>query len=103
MDKYFSYIVIGIGIVVTLTNVIVEVLKQFIPDEKFKTNWLAVIVSLVLAIIGTFIFCVQYGVEITWIVVVVSIILGFLCAYGSMVGYDKVIVLLKENFAKKQS
>lgn len=101
MDKYFSYIVIGIGIVVTLTNVIVEVLKQFIPDEKFKTNWLAVIVSLVLAVIGTLIFCSQFGIQITWIVAVVAIILGFLCAYGSMVGYDKVIVLIEQWFIHK--
>ncbi len=90
----------AIGAIIALTNVFVEVLKQFIPDEKFSTNLLALIVSVILSVIGTYVYCSANGIAVTWIVWVAAVIIGFLCAYGSMVGYDKVIKLFEDWFKK---
>lgn len=87
----FNYI----GILVILTNIIVEVLKKIIWD-KFPTNILAVIVSLILTLVSFFAYTNYKNFAIEWYYVVGAIVIGFLVAYAAMFGYDKLKQMFKQ-------
>ena len=53
---YMSMLMVTIGVLVVLTNIIVEVLKNF-TWEKIPTNVLAILVALALTIIAFFALC----------------------------------------------
>lgn len=91
----FNYI----GILVILTNIIVEVLKKIIWD-KFPTNILAVIISLILTLVSFFAYTNYKNLVIEWYYVVGAIVIGFLVAYAAMFGYDKLKQMFKQLKAK---
>lgn len=84
-----------IGVLVVLTNIIVEVLKKFTLG-KLPTNILAVIISMVLTLVAFFAYCQIKGVAVVWYMIVAAVVLGFLVAYAAMFGFDK----LKETLAQ---
>lgn len=85
-----------IGGLVVLTNIIVQVLKQAIPNSKFPTNFVAVIVALVLTVLAYFVWASWSGTTIIWYHIVASVIVGILVAYAAMFGYDKLIEALSK-------
>ena len=91
----FNYI----GILVILTNIIVEVLKK-ITWDKFPTNILVVIISLILTLVSFFAYTNYKNLTIEWYYVVGAIVIGFLVAYAAMFGYDKLKQMLKQLKAK---
>lgn len=90
-----SVILSIIGILVVLTNIIVEVLKKFTLG-KLPTNILAVIISMALTLVAFFAYCQIKGVAVVWYMIVAAVVLGFLVAYAAMFGFDK----LKETLAQ---
>lgn len=89
MQEYLTTLLTVIGALVVLTNLLVQVLKQIIPDEKFSTNYLAVIVAVVLTLVAFFVWADICAITIKWYFVVGAVICGFLVAYAAMFGYDK--------------
>lgn len=77
-----------IGVLVALTNVIVQVVKKATWD-KLPTNIVAVIVAVVLTLAAGVAYCQIKVVPMTWYLVAGLIVVGFLVAYAAMFGFDK--------------
>lgn len=82
----WSVIISIIGVLVVLTNIVVQVLKK-VTWDKLPTNALAMIVSLVLTLGAFFAYC--------SIKEIAAVVLAFMVAYAAMFGFDK----LKEALA----
>lgn len=83
-----SVIITIIGVLVALTNVIVEVTKKATWD-KLPTNILALIVAVALTLAAGFAYCQINVVAVTWYIVVSFVVIGFMVAYAAMFGFDK--------------
>lgn len=95
----WSAILSIVGILVVLTNIIVQVLKK-LTWGKLPTNILAVLVAMVLTLAAFFAYCQIKGVPILWYMVAAAVVLGFMVAYAAMFGFDKlkeVITQLEKN------
>ena len=90
-----SLIVTIFGILVAVTNAIVQVTKKATWD-KLPTNLLALIVAIVLTLVVG-IACLQIvGVDILWYMVAGLIVAGWLVAYAAMFGFDKLREILNQ-------
>ena len=83
-----SVIITIVGVLVALTNVIVEVAKKATWD-KLPTNILALIVAVALTLAAGFAYCQFEAITITWYIVVAFVVVGFMVAYAAMFGFDK--------------
>lgn len=83
-----SAIITIIGVLVALTNVIVEVTKKATWD-KLPTNVLALVVAIVLTLAVGFAYCQIKAVPITWYIIMALVVAGFMVAYAAMFGFDK--------------
>ena len=90
-----SIILTIVGVLVVLTNIIVQVLKK-VTWGKLSTNILAVIVSMALTLVVFFAYCQIKAIAVVWYMVVAAVVMGFLVAYAAMFGFDK----LKEALAQ---
>lgn len=90
-----SVILSIIGVLVVLTNIIVQVVKK-VTWGKLPTNILAVIVSMTLTLLAFFAYCQINAIVVVWYMVVAAIVLGFLVAYAAMFGFDKLKEALSE-------
>lgn len=90
-----STILTIVGILVVLTNIVVQVLKKA-TWGKLPTNILAIIVSMVLTLVAFFAYCQIKAIAVVWYMVVAAVVLGFLVSYAAMFGFDK----LKEALAQ---
>lgn len=90
-----STILTIVGILVVLTNIVVQVLKK-VTWGKLPTNILAIIVSMVLTLVTFFAYCQINAIAVVWYMVVAAVVMGFLVAYAAMFGFDK----LKEALAQ---
>lgn len=94
-----SAIIAIIGVLVALTNVIVEVAKKATWD-KLPTNILALIVGEVLTI-GTGIAYFQIkDIAIVWYMIAALVVAGFMVAYAAMFGFDKLREIM--NWGEKK-
>lgn len=91
----WSVVISIIGVLVALTNIIVQVVKKAVWD-KLPTNILAIIVSMVLTLVTFFAYCQINAIAVVWYMVVAAVVLGFLVSYAAMFGFDK----LKEALAQ---
>lgn len=83
-----------IGVLVALTNVIVQVLKKATWD-KLPTNVLALVIAMLLCLVAGIAYCQVNAISITWYLVAALIVLGFLVAYAAMFGFDKLQEVMK--------
>lgn len=83
-----SVIIPIIGVLVALTNVIVEVAKK-VTWDKLPTNILALIVAITLTMASGFAYYQIKALPITWYIVVSFVVIGFMVAYAAMFGFDK--------------
>ena len=83
-----SVIIPIIGVLVALTNVIVEVTKK-VTWDKLPTNILALIVAIALTMASGFAYYQIKALPITWYIVVSFVVIGFMIAYAAMFGFDK--------------
>ncbi len=97
MDSVLNLSVIFsvIGVLVVLTNIIVQVFKK-VTWGKLPTNILAVIVSMTLTLLAFFAYCQIKSIVVVWYMIVAAVVLGFLVAYAAMFGFDK----LKESLTE---
>jgi len=86
--KDVTTLLIAISVLVGLTNIITQVLKQMTWD-KFPTNLLVVGISQVLTLIAFFAYCAICSIAILWYYVAAAVVLGFMVAYAAMFGFDK--------------
>lgn len=86
----WSVIISIIGVLVVLTNIVVQVLKKVTWDK------LAMIVSLVLTLGAFFAYCSIKEIAVVWYMVFAAVVLSFMVAYAAMFGFDK----LKEALAQ---
>ena len=77
-----------IGVLVALTNIIVEVAKKATRD-KLPTNILALLVAIALTLASGFAYCQIKAVPITWYIIVAFVVVGFMVSYAAMFGFDK--------------
>ena len=75
-----STILTIVGILVVLTNIVVQVLKKA-TWGKLPTNILAIIVSMVLTLVTFFAYCQINAIAVVWYMVVAAVVLGFLVSY----------------------
>lgn len=83
-----SAIITAIGVLVALTNIVVEVFKKLTYD-KMPTNILAVIVAEILTIALGIAYLQIKSIGIVWYMILALIISGFMVAYAAMFGFDK--------------
>ena len=83
-----SVIVSIVGVLVILTNMVVEVLKKVLWD-KIPTNLLVVAVALVLTFGAFFAYCAVMAIAVVWYMIFAAIVLAFMVAYAAMFGFDK--------------
>lgn len=83
-----SVIITLVGVLVALTNVIVEVVKKATWD-KLPTNVIAIIVAEALTLAAGFAYFQVEAMTITWYVIVAFVVLGCMVAYAAMFGFDK--------------
>ncbi len=98
MESIFDWSVILsiVGVLVIVTNIVVQVLKKLTRD-KLPTNILAVLIAMAPSPWRPFFaYCEIKGVAIVWYTVVGAVVLGFFVAYAAMFGFDK----LKEAIAQ---
>ena len=86
-----------VGVLVVITNIIVQVLKKLTWD-KLPTNILATLVALLLTLAAFFAYCQIKSITVVWYMVAAAIVLGFFVAYAAMFGFDK----LKEAIMQLQ-
>ena len=91
-------LILLIGVLVFLTNAIVEVFKMTlgVTGEK-NLNRIALVVAIVLTVASYFIYAAYTGTSIIWYYVIGALILGFIVALVAMVGWDKVLKLYTES------
>lgn len=77
-----------LGVLVALTNIVVEVTKKATRD-KLPTNILALVIGELLSIVGGFAYLQIEAIPFVWYYIAAFIILGFMVAYAAMFGFDK--------------
>lgn len=77
-----------LGVLVALTNIIVQVTKKATCD-KLPTNILALVVAEALTIAAGVAYCQSKAAAMTWYIVAALIVGGFMVAYAAMFGFDK--------------
>ena len=86
-------IVTALGVLVALTNLIVEVAKRALWD-KLPTDLLALIVGVVLTVTAGLAWCQIRGAALTWYMAGALLVAGFMVAYAAMFGFDKLKEIL---------
>ena len=86
----WSVVISIIGVLVVLTNIVVQVLKKLTWD-RLQTNVLAVVVSMTLTLVTFFAYCQINAITVVWYMVAAAIVLGFMVSYAAMFGYDKLM------------
>ena len=88
-----SMLISIIGALVTLTNIVVEVIKK-ITWDKLPTNLVATIVAEVLTLVTFFAYTSYKSINVVWYSVVSAIVVGIMVAYAAMYGFDKLKEIL---------
>lgn len=91
MSAISEQVSILLGIIaglVVLVNIIVEVLKPF-TQKSINTNWVALIVSMVLTLCAGGAYASVMKISVEWYMVMAVVVVGFMVAYAAMFGFDK--------------
>ena len=84
----YGSIILGVLFVLTTTvNLIVEVIKTFIP---IPTAIVVFVVSITLTELALFIACEVLAITVMWYYAVGAVVLGIVVAYCAMFGFDKI-------------
>lgn len=103
MENIFDWSVILsiVGVLMVLTNIIVQVLKQLTWD-KLPTNILATVVAISLTLVAFFAYCQIKSVAVVWYMIAAAVVLGFMVAYAAMFGFDKLREVIAQLESKKE-
>ena len=102
MESIFNWsaILSIVGILVVLTNIIVQVFKK-VTWDKLPTNVLAVIVAMGLTLVAFFAWCQVKSGAVVWYMVAAAVVVGFMVAYAAMFGFDKLKEVITQIEQKK--
>lgn len=84
----YAVAVIALAIMVILTNIIVQVIKDFSGLKDKPTKIVTTVVAVALSVIATVAYCEIFAITLVWYIIVASVIVGFIVAYGAMFGFD---------------
>lgn len=87
VEKEESVLLVIMAVLVFVTNIIVEVLKVFVP--KVPTNYLAIIVAVIVTVLALYIAAAALHITVMWYYAVGAVVLGIFVAYAAMFGFDK--------------
>lgn len=85
--NYASILLAIMAALVFVTNIIVEVLKVFVP--KLPTNYLTIIVAVVATVLALLIAASVLDITVMWYYAVGAVVMGIFVAYAAMFGFDK--------------
>lgn len=85
--QYASILLAVMAVLVFTTTIIVEVIKGLFP--KVPTNFVAVIVALIVTILAMVILCAVLEITVMWYYAVGAVVLGIFVGYAAMFGFDK--------------
>ena len=85
--SYASMLLAIMAALVFVTNIIVEVMKVFVP--KLPTSYLAVIVAIAVAVLTLYIAAAVLEITVMWYYAVGAVVMGIFVAYAAMFGFDK--------------
>lgn len=94
--NYASMLLAVMAALVFVTNIIVEVMKVFVP--KLPTSYLAVIVAISVTVLALYIAAAVMEITVMWYYAVGAVVMGVFVAYAAMFGFDK----FKEAWEKLQ-
>lgn len=95
MEQQIAILLSTIGALVFVVNIVTEVLKKF-TAEIVPTNFVVVILSVVLTMLAFVAWCDACHIAVFWYYIVAALVAGFFVAYAAMFGFDK----LKESIEK---
>ena len=84
---YGSILMFVMAALVFATTIIVELIKGLFP--KVPTNFVAVIVALIITILAMVILCTIMEITVMWYYAVGAVVLGLFVGYAAMFGFDK--------------
>lgn len=93
--EYMPALITIIGVLVALTNIIVEVVKKLTWD-KVPTNIVATLIAEALTLVAFFAWTSINDIAIMWYYVVAAVVVGILVAYAAMFGFDKLKEILDQ-------
>ena len=88
ISSWAAAIIFIVGVLVFLTNIVVEVLKKATWD-KLPTNILALVIAIVMTLTAFICFAKFMSIQLMWWYFPPVIMLGFAVAYAAMFGFDK--------------
>lgn len=98
MNIDYGIIIVILGIMVFLTNVIVEVLKNTFTIKGSKTlNSIALTAAITISVLGYLIYTSYTQAVFIWYYLIASVLVGFIVALISMIGWDKVLKIWKDS------
>ena len=90
-----------LGVLVFLTNAIVEVIKKaFLVRGESTLNKIALATAIVLTVCTYVVYVAYAGVSFAWYYFLAAIVVGFVVALIAMVGYDKILQLWMDSVPK---
>lgn len=84
----YSTLVIVLAVLVLLTNIIVQLVKDISCLKERPTKVVALIVAIVLTVCATVAYFQINSLVLTWYIIVAALIVGFIVAYGAIFGFD---------------
>lgn len=85
--EYGSVLLAVMAVLVFATTIIVEVVKNLFP--KVPTNFVAVIVAMIVTVLAVLILCAVLEITVMWYYAIGAVVLGIFVAYAAMFGFDK--------------
>lgn len=96
MEVNISQLLIILAILVAVTDIIVQIIKP-ITEALIHTNWLALIVAMLVTFLAGAAYAGYYEIEVTTYMIIATFFAGFIVAFAAMFGFDK----LKQTFTDK--
>lgn len=84
---YGSILLVVMAGLVFATTIIVELIKGLFP--KVPTNFVAVIVALIVTVLAALILCTVLQITVMWYYAVGAVVMGLFVGYAAMFGFDK--------------
>jgi hypothetical protein len=85
--EYSSIFLFVLGVLVFITTVIVQVIKDLFPTVP--TNYLVVAIAMIVTVLALMILCAVMEITVMWYYAVGAVVLGIFVAYVAMFGFDK--------------
>jgi len=85
--SYGSIMLAAMAVLVFVTSIIVEVVKNLFP--KIPTNFVAVAVAEIVTVLAAIILCAVLKITVMWYYAVGAVVLGIFVSYAAMFGFDK--------------